>query len=168
MQMIAMAAAVWCAAALAARAGDDVPVRTLPESAASPAATLEDIDWLVGYWVGGSGGEAAELFAPAAGGQMMGVFRLMTSDGAPQFYEFYLIAEENDSLVLRIKHFTPAMVGWEEKDGYVEFPLVGLGERAAYFDGLTFAMTGDDAMQAAVIVNDGEIARFDYRRRALE
>lgn len=149
-------------------AKDDVEVRSLTQDEASPAARLDDIRWLAGYWVGeGLGGQSADLIAPPAGGQMMGVFRQLKPDGAPRFYEFYLFAEENDSLVLRIKHFTPEMTGWEEKAEYVEFPLVRVEERAVYFDGVTFAMTGDVEMQAAVLVDGQGVIHFNYTRAPL-
>lgn len=151
-----------------AHAKDGVEVRSLTDGEPSPPAMLDDIRWLAGYWVGeGLGGQSADLIAPPAGGQMMGAFRKLKPDGAPQFYEFYLFAQENDSIVLRIKHFTPEMIGWEEKAEYVEFPLVSIEERAVYFDGITFAMTSELEMQAAVMVDGQGVIRFNYARAML-
>lgn len=161
-------AALCVCIASVAQAEDSVEVRSLAEGETSPPATLNDIAWLAGYWVGeGLGGQSADLIAPPAGGQMMGAFRQITSDGAPQFYEFFLFAEEEGALVLRIKHFTPQMIGWEEKAEYVEFPLVSVEERAVYFDGVTFAMTGESEMEAAVMVEGQGVIRFNYERAAL-
>jgi len=154
--------------ASATQAKDGVDVRSLADGETAPSAMLDDIRWLAGYWVGeGLGGQSADLIAPPAGGQMMGAFRQLKTDGAPHFYEFYLFAEENDSIVLRLKHFTPEMIGWEEKAEYVEFPLVSIEERAVYFDGVTFAMTSELEMQAAAMVEGQGVIRFNYARAVL-
>lgn len=152
-----------------AHAGDNVEVRSLSEGAVSPPARIEALSWLTGYWEGeGLDGDAVEIIAPPAGGQMMGAFYHKKKDGAVNFYEFYTFAEVGDTLALRIKHFTPALVGWEEKDAFVEFPLVAVEERAVYFDGLTFAMTGDEEMRSAVNVSEQGIVYFKFRRGTLE
>lgn len=149
----------------AVNAGDEVEIRTLTEGTISPPATLTQLGWLVGYWKGESmGGEVMDIVVPAAGGQMMAMFNHVNSDDAVTFFEFYVIAEIEGSLMLRIKHFTPDLIGWESKDSYQEFPLVAAEDAAVYFDGLTFKMTDDDTMQAAVNVEGQGIFRFKYQR----
>lgn len=150
-------------------AGDKVEVKSLEEGGVSPLARIEALSWLSGYWEGeGLEGYAVEVIAPPAGGQMMGAFYHRKKDGPLNFYEFYTFAEIGDTLVLRIKHFSPDLIGWEEKGDFVEFPLVAVEENAVYFDGLTFALTGDDAMQSAVDISEQGIAYFHYQRGALE
>jgi len=153
----------------AAFASDEIEVRSLEEGAPPAEGRIEQLEWLAGYWVGeGLGGKAVEMVAPAHGGQIMAVFRHDNADGSPHFYEFYTFAEVGNSLTLRIKHFTPDMIAWETKEEYVEFPLVAVEEDAVYFDGLTFALTGEDEMGSAVIIDGYGIARFHYRAAALE
>ncbi len=155
--------------AAAAQAEDKVEIKSLAEDGVSPPASIEALSWMVGYWEGeGLGGNVAELVAPPAGGQMMASFYHVKEDGELNFYEFYTFAEIDGSLVLRIKHFSPDLVGWEEKDKFVEFPLVTTEENAVYFDGLTFAMTGPDTMQAAVNISEQGSAYFTYQRTPLE
>ena len=61
---------------------DPLEVKSLDEGAQSPAAKIEDISWLTGHWSGsGLGGAAEDLIAPAAGGEMMGMFRHLKADG---------------------------------------------------------------------------------------
>lgn len=147
-------------------AEEAIEVRSLDADEQSPGATLADLDWLVGHWKGeGLGGVSEEIIAPAAGGQMMGMFRHSDATGKLKFYEFYLFAETGDSLTLRLKHFTPALHGWEEKDDYVEFPLVALGENAVYFDGLTFKRTGPDSLSSAVHIGGQGVAEFRFLRQ---
>ncbi|MFZ5619227.1 MAG: DUF6265 family protein [Pseudomonadota bacterium] len=99
-----------------------------------------------------------------AGGHIMGMFRQLTSEGAPRFYEFYTIAEEDGSLTLRIKHFNPDMTGWEEKTQSVAFRLVAIEGTTAYFDGLTFSRRGEDGFQSAVIIGDEGVETFAMRQ----
>ena len=102
-------------APLAVAAGEPVAVRGLEDGAARPNASIEDIAWLAGRWVGeGLGGTAEDVIAPASGGQMMGMFRHSKADGSINIYEFYLFAEMDNSLTVRLKHFSPMLSSWEE------------------------------------------------------
>lgn len=148
-------------AAAALAANQDIEVRSLTEGAASPPARVEDVAWLAGRWIGeGLGGCSEENLAPPVAGQMMGMFRQTKADGSLWFYEFYTIAPKGDSIAMRIKHFNPDMSGWEEKDGFAEFPLVALEAGAAYFDGLTYALDGKKGLKAAVRIGDADTGVF--------
>lgn len=115
----------------------------LEEGAASPPAKIADLAWLAGYWQGdGLGGTCEEVWGKPHGDRMTGFFTLV-QNGVFTFSETMVIVEENGSLALKLKHFKPDFVGWEEKDKYVTFRLVRLGEREALFSGLTFRRTGD-------------------------
>ena len=112
-----------------------------PEHA--PKAQIQDLNWMVGRWEGeGFGGIVEESWNPALGGTMIGSFRLV-KDGAPDFYELLVIMPEGESLVYKVKHFTPELNGWEEKDESVSFPLVRLMQDTAFFAGLTIIRDGD-------------------------
>jgi len=152
------------AAVIAPASAGGPEVRTLSAGAASPPATVADVSFLSGHWIGtGLGACAKEMMAPPAGGQIMGMFRQMKPEGGVRFYEFYAVAEENGSLVLKIKHFNPDMTGWEEKDEHVSFALVAIEGTTAYFDGLTFARNGKRGFASAVMIEDQGIAAFDMR-----
>lgn len=147
-----------------AAAAEDLAVRSLGAGAKSPAATIGDVAFLSGDWIGaGLGACAEEIIAPAAGGQIMGMFRQMKPEGGLRFYEFYTIAEKDGSLLFRIKHFDPDMTGWEEKEKTTDFPLVGIEGKTAYFDGLTYARTGETSLLVAVNLGEG-VAQFTYRK----
>lgn len=152
-----------------ALASEDIEVRSLQEGALAATGNIEQLGWLTGYWEGeGLGGKAVEMIAPAESGQMMGAFRHDGGDGGPKFYEFYLFAESEESLVLRIKHFTPDLIGWEEKAEFVEFPLVAVEKEAVYFDGVSFVLTGEGEMQSAVKIDGQGVFQFRYRAVPLE
>jgi hypothetical protein len=92
--------------------------------AGSPKASLSDISWLAGHWRGeGMGGIIEEVWSAPLAGSMMGSFKFV-EDGKVKFYELELIIEENETLILRIKHFHANLKGWEEKDETVDFKLV--------------------------------------------
>lgn len=147
-------------------ASADVGLRSLADGQKPPPATIDDIAWLAGRWTGeGLGGSSEEVIAPGAGGQMMGMFRQADLNGAVKFYEFYLFVETEGSLALRIKHFTPALRGWEEKEVYEEFALVAVEEMAVYFDGLTYALTAHDELTSVVDIEGQGVATFRFDRQ---
>ncbi|GAA4046602.1 DUF6265 family protein [Parerythrobacter jejuensis] len=118
----------------------------------SPPATIGQMDWLQGQWVGkGIGGAPAmESWLPPTGGTMVGTFVQETSEGVIQFTEILYLTEEEGTLVLRLKHFNADLTGWEEKDDMLTFRLVAIEECAAYFNALTLRCDGENGLLAAV------------------
>jgi hypothetical protein len=144
---------------------EPVKVMSLEAGAVPPTARIEDISWLEGHWIGaGFGGTAEDVISAAADGQMMGMFRQLKSDGTINFYEFYVFAEKDGSLTQRLKHFSPPLAGWEEKDEFIEFQLVAIEERSAYFDGLTYVLADDGSLTVGVRIAENRNAFFQYRR----
>lgn len=73
-----------------------------------------------------------EQWSAPQGNDMMGMFRLIQG-GKVVFYEFMTFARESSGLTLRIKHFDPGLVGWEEKDESIVFDLEKIGDNRAVF-----------------------------------
>lgn len=98
---------------------------------------------------------------------MVIAFRVVR-DGGVEFYEIVTIAEQEGSLVLALKHFRPDLVGWEEREDVVRFPLVDRDEETLWFDGLSIRRDGPDRMRIWVALGGEEDARrealFTYRR----
>ena len=140
---------------------------TLAENNNSPKANLQSIKWLEGHWKGEAfGGIAEEIWSPPLGGSMMCVFRLVV-DSKVKFYEIVTIVEENESLVLRLKHFHADLKGWEEKDVTIDFPLVKATNGKMYFDGFTIEQISDDEINMYVMVGEKEKieeVKFNYHR----
>ncbi|WP_306253837.1 DUF6265 family protein [Parvularcula sp. IMCC14364] len=146
-------------------AAEEISVYHLEEGASSHPATIKDISWLAGYWEGkGFGGKVVQLISPASGSQMMGAFQAQTSEGDTTMYQFYTFVEKDDTVVLRMKHFSSDFTGWEEKSDYAEFPLVSVEHHAVYFDRLSFVETQPGRMEAAVDFKNGGIQRFYYEK----
>jgi hypothetical protein len=137
--------------------------------ALAPAAgenthSVDELSWIAGHWRGeGLGGECEEIWSAPSAGTMMGTFRLM-KDGDIVFYEFMVLTREADGIVMKLKHFTPELSGWEEKDDMVRFPLESLEPNRASFEGLTMVRTGDE-LEVVVVLHgdDGSVREEPFR-----
>lgn len=132
-----------------------------------PAASLEDVSWMVGSWSGEAFGDKfEEVWNPPSAGSMVGMFKLLQGDGVA-FYELVLLVEEEGSLSLKVKHFNEDFTAWEDKEDYVTFRLVKVEEDAVHFSGLSFHRVSDDLMHGYLAMNyNGEIReeKLVYRR----
>jgi uncharacterized protein DUF6265 len=133
----------------------------------SPAATIADMEWYAGRWTGtGLGGFTEEIWSPPREGTMMGMYR-MIKDGKPIFYELLLIAQENGSLAIKLKHFHADLRGWEERDASLRFPLVAKRDGRLYFDGMTFERVGNDRVRIFLAIEKKDSVHeeiFEYTR----
>ena len=123
----------------------------LDDPANAPPATLEDVSWLVGDWVGTAFGAQIE--------EEVG------------FYEIMLLVEEEGSLSLKVKHFNADFSAWEEKTEHVTFRLVAIEEDAIHFSGLSFYRTGPDEFVGYIAMRYGDEVReelLEYRRRGTD
>lgn len=110
----------------------------------APRASIGQASWLAGRWVGeGLGGRIEEVWSPAHGGQMVGHFILLR-DGAPVFYEMLLLDEQATGLRMRVKHFNPDFVGWEERGGWHAFEPRAAAPQSLQFRGLALRLEGEE------------------------
>lgn len=118
---------------------------------------IKELAWIAGHWQGEAlGGQFEETWNPPKGGAMMGMFKLVKDDSV-SFYEILTIVPTKDqSLVLRLKHFSSELKGWEEKDETLEFPLVSVTKNEARFEGLVFKRKDADHMEIRVKVSQGD------------
>ena len=141
----------------------------------SPAASIAELDWLVGQWAGKGiqGAPAYESWLPPTGGTMVGTFVQTTGsdpeDSAIMFSEhMYIMPYGDGSLALKLKHFNADLTGWEERDGMLTFRLVALEDCAAFFNGLTLRCDkredGKDGLVAAVRMESGDELMFHFAR----
>ena len=135
----------------------------------SPTASLHDVSWISGHWLGEAfGGTVEEIWSPPMGDSMMFVFRLV-NDGKVSFYEIGHIKQVEESLILQLKHFNRDLSGWEEKEETVDFKLVRLEENKAYFDNFTFEKINENAINLYVVISESddktEEVKFSYQRK---
>src|ERR1044072_8791649 len=115
--MKALIAMILGLCAASAHGADKVTERTWKLSAGekSPAATLADMRWLTGHWVGEAfGGRTEELWTEPAGANMAGVYRLVKGEKTI-FYELRVVSEVDGSLVFRLKHFDADLTGGKRR-----------------------------------------------------
>ena len=157
-----------CLLTISVQANQPFPnVMQADKHAPSPAATLDSVAWLAGHWRGEAfGGIVEEVWSPPLGDSMMGAFKLVVGDKV-QFYEIETIMAVNASLVFRLKHFGNDLTSWEEKEEYMDFPLLKLTQDTAYFNGLTLQRIDENTMNIYVAIEDGgKITehKFHYKR----
>lgn len=134
----------------------------------SPKATLSAVSWIAGHWKGEAfGGITEEIWSPPLGDSMMFVFKLVTN-GKVEFYEIGHIQQQDETLVLQLKHFHGDLKGWEEKNETVDFKLVKMEADRVYFDDFTFEKISDQEMNLYVVISDTDGSKqevkFNYKR----
>jgi len=114
--------------------------------------TLVDLSFIAGRWQAEwQGGLGEENWSTSSGDSMVGTFRFV-KDGKARFYEFMLIEQTPDGPVLRLKHFNPGLIGWEEKAQVYSYPLTEFRPNLAMFERgdkksrLTFRRTSKDSL----------------------
>lgn len=129
---------------------------TLADGEQRPAATLEDAALLVGSWTGTAFGSQFEaVWNPPSAGSMVGLFKLFDDDGVG-FYEILMMSVEDGTLSLKVKHFSADFVAWEDKPDFVNFRLVKKEADALHFGGISFYRRGDDAIDAYIVMRNGD------------
>ena len=137
---------VMLAAAAGAQVKNTENTVKLAEGAKSAAATIKDVAWLAGNWSGtGMGGVSDETWGTPNNGVMVGTYRLVINN-KPIFYEMMWMMEHEGSLILRLKHFSAELVGWEEKDKTVDFRFVNKTGNRVNFNGLTYEQTSENKL----------------------
>lgn len=137
---------------LAAHADEKLTPHTMKfaENANPADADLSDFAWLQGAWRGeGLGAKCDETWSSPAGGCMLGTFRMIKDDELV-FTEFFMLVRSDNGIVLKLKHFGPDLSGWEEKEKSVDFPLIKVENKTAYFGGLTYQLQDDGSLKAYV------------------
>lgn len=119
--------------------------------AESPAATVDDLAWMAGYWVRDAGGgrRVEELWLPPAGGLMLGLHR-DTAPGRRPFFENLRIDEDAEG----VPTYWASPGGGEP----VPFRLVEHGDRHAVFANpahdfprrITYRLAADGTLHARV------------------
>jgi hypothetical protein len=137
------------AASLAAQTANTLDAVDVPDR---PMATLADAAWLEGDWRGrGLGADVQDIWTPAMGGAMLGASRVVR-DGEVSFYEILVLAEQKETLQLRLKHFHADLKGWEERDEVRAFPLLRVTDTELWFDGITFRRVSENDLQVWVAI----------------
>lgn len=117
-----------------------------------PVREIKDLAFMSGKWTAKSEwGDMEENWSEPFGNSMMCSFRCV-KEGQVIFYEFIVIEQGATGPVMKLRHFSPGNIGWEEKDKPYEYPLMFLEADRARFErpdkktALTFHRTSKDKM----------------------
>jgi hypothetical protein len=96
---------------------------------------IADLSFISGKWTGTmEWGDMEENWSTPMGNCMMCVYRCV-KNGKVVFYEFIVIEQNEDSIpVMKLRHFSPGSVGWEDKNNPYEYPLVSIESNKARFE----------------------------------
>ena len=135
-----------------------------------PAAQvkLEDLSFICGHNRGElEGAIIDEHWSEVGGDTMIGMFRQI-KNGKAQMYEFLTIEQTANGPVLRLKHFDPGLVGWEEKAQASSYPLVRWKPNEAVFERndkgtrITFRATSKDTLEVDLERTGKKTEVFQY------
>lgn len=138
-----------------------------------PPKDIKSLAFMAGQWKTTSEwGDMEENWSEPMGNCMMCAYRCV-KDGKVVFYEFIVIEQTASGPVMKLRHFSPGNIGWEDKDKPYEYPLTFLEKDKARFErpdkktALTFHRTNPSSMKV-ILERQDEDGRwvedvFDYR-----
>lgn len=95
---------------------------------------ISELDFMAGTWVvDHQWGKMEETWSRSMGDNMMCTYRCV-KDGKIVFYEFIVIEQSDSVPVLKLRHFNPGSLGWEEKQSPNLYPLISLQKNRAVFE----------------------------------
>ena len=137
-------------------------------------ATLADVSFIAGHWLGGDGGDVSEeVWSAPEGDSMMGMWRYVAK-GRAGIFELLTLTAEGENVLLRLRHFDPDLVGREDRERPVELPLVAKAQGQAVFEGAEHGGTGSVRLTygrgegdtlTVVLEKGGKKEEFRFRRR---
>lgn len=141
----------------------------LKEGESPGKGNLSQLTWLEGYWTGiGFSGDSDEIWMPAVDNSMQGIFRYAKNDTL-NFSEYIVIEELEESLVIKLKHFSRDLSPWEEKEDWTTFKLVKIKGQTAYFSGLTYHVEKKRLTIKLALKSNGKtrIEEFVYTKKKI-
>jgi hypothetical protein len=138
----------------------------------APVRDIKDLAFMAGKWeTKGEWGDMEENWSEPYGNSMMCSYRCV-KDGKVVFYEFIVIEQAAGGPVMKLRHFSPGNIGWEEKDKPYEYPLMFLEPDRARFErpdkktALTFYRVAKDKLKVILEREDKDGKwvqdEFDY------
>jgi hypothetical protein len=102
--------------------------------AQSIKASVKDLSFMAGTWMlKHKWGDMEEFWGPPMGDNMVSSYRCV-KDGKVVFYEFVVIEQTNGTPVMKMRHFNPGSIGWEEKDKPLSYNIITLTKNKAIFE----------------------------------
>jgi hypothetical protein len=149
----------WTAIALALAAPAAAQNTRSLDGGALPPASVDQLAWLAGSWIGtGMGSQVTETYSAPLGGRITGHFAMADGKGGVAFTEIVDYVPLGRSLAYRVRHFNPDMTGWEDQTRKpVVFPLVAVEQDRWFFDGMTVERSGPHTMTMWVRITEKDV-----------
>lgn len=97
-------------------------------------ASINDLAFMSGTWtMKHEWGDMEEFWGPPMGNSLISSYRCV-KDGKVVFYEFVVIEQIENVPIMKLRHFNPGSIGWEDKNSPLEYPLVSLSKNKAVFE----------------------------------
>jgi len=140
----------------------------LAQSKSPAEVKLDDLSFICGHNRGEMNGTIIdEHWSEVGGDTMIGMFRQI-KNGKAQMYEFLTIEQTPTGPVLRLRHFDPGLVGWEEKAQANSYPLVSWRPNEAAFERpdkttrATFRLTSQSTLEVTLERTGKKTEVFQY------
>jgi Domain of unknown function (DUF6265) len=155
------------ALAVAAAVGPAAQTAGAPQTpGARIRATISELDWLGGTWIGASGATAIEeRWTPAAGGAMLGVARTIAGDRMTAFEFLRIIARDGSLVYIAQPNGRPP----------TEFALSAITQDSATFENpahdfpkvIRYRRRSDGTLEARVSDGGTRSQTFEFKRQAV-
>ena len=97
-------------------------------------ATLADVSFMEGHWLGTfNGGPIEAAWIAPAGDNLTGFMRMM-KDNKVTMYEMLIFEQTEQGPVVLVKHFKPGLIGQEEKDKSDRYKFIEAGKEKTLFE----------------------------------
>jgi hypothetical protein len=109
-------------------------ITALPVYTQSIKPNMQNLAFMAGTWtLKHKWGDMEEFWGPPMGDNMVSSYRCV-KDGKVVFYEFVVIEQTNGVPILKMRHFNPGNVAWEDKDKPLHYKLITLVKSKAIFE----------------------------------
>ena len=133
-----------------------------PLAEAAVTARVADLAWMSGSWAGPLGEQTLEENWTQPAGGSMGCLIRFTGGGETGLIELIFIEEEGESLVFRVRQFSPGFIPRSRTPQ--TFALTGIGERWVRFEAtdpgelrsLTYSRPAPDYFNIDVETGEGQ------------
>jgi hypothetical protein len=97
---------------------------------------IADLAFMAGTWQQKHAwGDMEEFWGPPMGDNMACSYRCV-KDGKAVFYEFIVIEQTDSVPVMKLRHFNPGNIAWEDKETPGAYPLISCKDNKAVFEAL--------------------------------
>jgi len=103
-------------------------------SAQAQSATLSDVSFMKGHWLGMFNGGPIEAFWAAPAGDNLTGFMRMMRDNKVTMYEMLVFEQTEQGPVVLVKHFKPGLIAMEEKEISDRYRFIEAKKNQALFE----------------------------------